>query len=143
MGALFGFLKLICSAPDNYDFSVLEEVGQDLFEVEEFRSAIDYGEKDYPKRAPHGRVFIEVVEDNLGDSLFLQLYYDPHSIPVGFVPHSMDPFNLFITDKLGDFFYQLCFVNLVWDLVNNYVFPLAFGLLFHYSPGPHFDDSAS
>ena len=78
---------------------------------------------------------------NSGDLIFFEPDGNAHAFPVGFVPHETDALDLFVTDKLCNFFYQLGFIDLVGQFGDHNGLLAVFLVLFHLDFGPQGDNA--
>ena len=87
-------------------------------------------------------VLKEVVENQLGIGVFLELNSNAKTVPVGFVPHLGNAGHLIIDPHIVDFLDQDRFINLVRNLGNDDLLFSAFQL-FNLSSGAHHDATFS
>ena len=111
----------------------LELVGdvvlEDLPVGERPRHAVDERDQVHPEALLHLGVLVEVVQDDLGHGLALQLDDYAHAVAVGLVAQIGDVLQLAVLDQLGDLLQQVALVDLVGDLRDHYLGPVALDLL--------------
>ena len=61
---------------------MLNEELEHLLQGEEFGLILMDGEKDHSKRGLHLGMFVELIQDNIGNLVPPQLNHDPHPIAV-------------------------------------------------------------
>ena len=143
MGAFLGLSQQIGGAPDDHRLPVFQEVGEKFLEVQQFRFPVDNGQEDDAETALHCRVFVKMVEDDLGNAVLLELHHYPHAAPVGFIPDRMNALYLLVLDQRGNALHELGLVYLIGYLGDDDLFLVAPGNLFHSGPGPHLYYSAA
>src|SRR5215211_1850089 len=93
------------------------------------RHAVDERNQVHPEALLHLGVLVEVVEDDLGHGLALQFDHYAHAVPVRLVAQVGDVLELAVLDQLGDLLQQIALVDLVGDLRDDYLDPVALDLL--------------
>src|SRR5215217_1591075 len=104
-------------------------VPQGLPVGERLRHAVDERNQVYPEALLHLGVLVEVVEDDLGHGLALQFDHYAHAVPVRLVAQVGDVLELAVLDELGDLLEQIALVDLVGDLRDDDLGPVALDLL--------------
>ena len=80
---------------------------------------VEHGKKDHGEAFLHGRVLVELVEDDFRLGAPLELDDDAHAVAIALVAHIADVVDDFLVDQLGDPLDELGLVYLVRDLSNN------------------------
>ena len=93
------------------------------------RHAVDERNQVHPEALLHLGVLVEVVEDDLGHGLALQLDHYAHAVAVRLVAQIGDVLQLAVLDQLGDLLEQIALVDLVRDLRDHDLGPVALDLL--------------
>ncbi len=124
-------------APANDLATEVDEVLDHLQQAEHPRPRIDDAEHDDAERLLQLRVLVEVVEDDLFDLAALQLDDHAHAVAIGLVAKIRDAFDRLVAHEIGDALQQLRLVDLVGDLGDDDLRPIAllrrldFGLRAH------------
>src|SRR5918998_745671 len=82
-----------------------------------------------PEALLHLGMLVEVVQHDLRHGLALQLDHDAHPVAVGLVAQIGDVLQLAVLDQLGDLLQEVALVDLVRDLRDHYLRPVALDLL--------------
>src|SRR5690625_1966892 len=120
---------------------MLDEVAEHLLEVEDTRHTTDEGEHYDPEGRLHLRVLEELVEDDLGDRIPLQLDDYPDPVPIRLIAECADLGDPLLPDEIGDLFYQPSLVDHEGDLGDDDLLPPTLEGL-DLSPSAH-DDPAT
>ena len=96
-----------------------QECFQHRFETEEFWLAIDQGDHVDAKHGLQLRLFVQVVQYNIGNFAAAQLDDDPHAVLVGLIAQFGDALDLFVAHQFCNFFQQSRLVDLVWQLGDH------------------------
>src|SRR5215217_5946308 len=104
-------------------------VPQGLPVGERLRHAVDERNQVYPEALLHLGVLVEVVEDDLGHGLALQFDHYAHAVPVRLVAQVGDVLQFAVLDQLGDLLQEVALVDLVRDLRDHDLGPVALDLL--------------
>ena len=106
VGAGLGLFQLEDAAPGDDLLAVIDEPVENLAQGQDPRLAGDDGEHDDAEGGLHLGHLVELVEDDLGDGVLLQLDDDAHAVAVRFVAQIGDPLDLLVLDQIGDLFDQ-------------------------------------
>ena len=121
----------------------VEEGAQHVAERQHFRSAAVQRDHVAAEVRLHRGEAPELVEDDLGDRVALELDDDPHAVSVGLVAQVRDPFDALLAHELGDLLDQRRLVDLVGDLADDQrLAVLALAQLFDRDLGAHDDRAA-
>ena len=94
--------QLVLRAPDD-DLALVRDVGRDdLLERQRARDAVDQRDHVHAEGRLHGRVLVELVEDDLRQRSALELDDQPHTVAVGLVTQVADVRDLLVVDEVGD-----------------------------------------
>ncbi len=126
VGALAGFFEAEGgAAADNFN-AMINEVTDHVLEAEGARLAVDQGDVDDGEGVLDLGVFVELVHDDVGVGVALELDDDADGVlAVGFVADVGDVLDFFVFDALGDLFDEGFFVDLVGDLGDDDLFLVA------------------
>src|SRR5581483_712159 len=127
MGAFLRLTQLKGRAAHDDFAAVVDEGGQDLFEVQDLRPVVDQGQHDDPEGRLELGVLVKVVQHDQGDLAALELNDDPDAVAIRFVAQVRDAFGPPVLDELGDFLDQVGLVDLIGNLGDDQ--PLAIGPL--------------
>src|SRR5262245_42925425 len=119
MGPGFSLPQFVLrSAPHDVD-TMLDKRSYQLDEREDFWLTVNDREVDDTERRLHWRELVKVIQNNQALLASFQLNDNTHPMAVAFIPNIADAFQTFIVHKLGYFFYETRFVDLVWNLGDN------------------------
>ena len=82
MRPLLGSAQLVLGATDDHLALVVDVVADQLPQGERARHVVDQGNHVHPERGLHGGVLVELVEDDFGDRVALELDHDAHAMAV-------------------------------------------------------------
>ena len=113
-----GLTKLVPAAPRHDRAAVLDEVLEGLFQRKDRRAPVGNGKVDDAKARLQIGQAEQLVLDDLGEDVLLQLDDDPHPLPVALVADLRDAFDALFLLALGDLGDEPRLVHLVGDLVE-------------------------
>src|SRR5918994_1449806 len=120
----------LVARPARYHVELVGDVVlEDLLVRERPRHAVDERNQVHPEALLHLGVLVEVVEDDLGNGLALQLDHYAHPVPVRLVAQIGDVLQFAVLDQLGDLLQEVALVDLVRDFRDDYLGPVALDLL--------------
>ena len=93
------------------------------------RNTVYQRDKVHPEALLHLGVLVEVVQHDLRHGLALELDDDAHAVAVGLVAQVGDILELAVLDQFGDLLQEVALVDLVGDLRDDYLDPVALDLL--------------
>ena len=102
-----------------------QEFGQDLFQVQQARLAVNQGHHVDTEAVLQLGQFVELVQNDFGIFIAFQFDHDTHTGFIGLVAQVGYAFQRFFAYQLADFLNQLGFVYLIWDFIDNDGFALA------------------
>ena len=118
----------------------VEEALEDLLEVEDPGLAPVDGQHDDPEGGLHLGVLVELVQDDRGGLVPLQVEDDADPLAVRLVPEVGDPADLLLLDEFGDLLDEVRLVDLVGKLGDDDALPVVPGILLDQGARPHPDD---
>ena len=122
----------------------VEEGAQHVAERQHFRPAAVQRDHVAAEVRLQGGEAPELVEDDLGDRVALELDHDPHAVAIGLVAKIRDALDALLAHEFGDLLDQRRLVDLVGDLVDDQgLAVLALAQLFDRDLGAHDDRAAS
>ena len=142
VGPLFGAGEVVARPPDDHLPPEIDEVVEHLPQRHHLGAAVDEGEHDDAEGRLHGRVLVELVEDDLRDFPLAQLQHDADPVPVRLVPDLGETVELPFTAELGDLGDQRGLVDLVREFGDDDRLAPAPELL-GVGPRAHGDDAPS
>ncbi len=119
VGPLLGLAQLVARATHDDVLLVLDVVEEHLLEGEGPRHVVDQREHVDAEAGLELRVLVELVENDLGDRVVLQLDDDSHTLAVRLVSQVRDLSELLLTHEIRDLHDQLRLVHLVRDLADD------------------------
>ena len=96
-----------------------QEFGQDLFQVQQARLAVNQGHHIDTEAVLQLGQFVELVQNDFGIFIAFQFDHDTHTGFIGLVAQVGYAFQRFFAYQLADFLNQLGFVYLIWDFIDN------------------------
>ena len=103
MRARFGAFEVVCAAPADDVLLVVDVTFEHFLEVERAGLAVDQREHDRAEGILQLRVLVEVVENDGGVNVLLQLDHDAHALTVALIADIGDALNALFTHEFGDF----------------------------------------
>jgi hypothetical protein len=88
-------------------------------------------------------MLVQLIQDDVGNDVALQLDDDPHSVLVGFVVDPVDALDLLLGRQLGDGLDQIFLVDLIGNLGHHDLGAAASLPFLYLGPGPHHHPAAS
>src|SRR5258708_14735286 len=113
MLAVFRLLKQESGAAADYFDAVIDEVLDGLDQAHFAGLLVDHRQQDHGKTFLHGRVFEELVENDLRLGGALEFNHDAHAVAVAFVAHVGDVFDVLVVYELSDAFDEYGLVYLI------------------------------
>ncbi len=139
MRSRFRFLE-VEFRPAMHDFPAMRnEMLENLPEVEYVGSSVNDRKKYDAKAVMHAAVLVQIVQNHFGIFAAAELNHNPHSLPVRFIAQIGDSFDAFVANQIGNFFYELGFVDLVRNFMNDDRFLLALFYFFNRCLRTHLD----
>ena len=142
VGARFGLAQLeLDPAPDD----VAAEVDEMLDHVEQaqhLRPAGDDRQRDDAERLLQLGLLEQVVQHDLADFAALELDHDAHAVAIGFVAQVGNALERLVAHQLRDPLEQARLVQLVWNLGDDDLLPIALLGCFDLGLGAHLDRAA-
>src|SRR5918998_1231229 len=120
----------LVARPARYHLELVGDImSQGLPVGERPRHTVDERNQVHPEALLHLGVLVEVVEDDFGHGLALQLDHYAHPVPVRLVTQVGDVLQLAVLHQLGYLLEQVALVDLVRDLRDHDLGPIALDLL--------------
>src|SRR5690606_7901712 len=111
--------ELELGTPAHHFVSVLHEVVEHLLQAQHPGDAVHQRQHDDAEGALHLRVLIELVQDDVGNRIPLQLHDDAHPLPVALVAKVRDSLDLPLAHQLGNLLDQPRLVHHEGDLADD------------------------
>ncbi len=140
MGPLPGLHQIEGRPPDDDLLAERQETLEDLLEVEDPGLAPVDGQHDDPEGGLHLGMLVELVQDDRGDLVPLQVENDADPLAVRFVPEVGDPADLLLLDELRDLLDEVRLVDLIGKLGHDDALAVVPGVLLDQGARPHPDD---
>ncbi|OIQ73276.1 hypothetical protein GALL_450880 [mine drainage metagenome] len=121
---------------------VRQERRDHLLQIEQARLAVDQGDHIDPEGVLQLRLFVEVVEHDLGHLAALEFDDHAHSGLVGLVLDMADALDLFLLHQFGDALEQGALVDLIGKLVDDDGLTLALFQVFDVAARAHHHPAA-
>src|SRR5690554_539648 len=144
MGTLLGLIQLVAGTAGYHIVTVLNKITDESLQIQKLRTPLHQCNIVYPKGGLHGRVFVEVIQHDIGNGISLQINDNAHTVTIRLIVHVRYAFNLLIVDQVGYFNDELGLIHQIRNLRNNYFFSsvtvgLNVGLRAHnYTPSARF-----
>ena len=119
MEARFGLLQLETRAPREDDFAMLEERDEHLQQRHLLGPALVDAEQDDAVALLHLGELVELVEDDAGFGIALELNDDAHAVAIRLVADVADAFDALVVDQLGHPLDHARLVHLVGNFAND------------------------
>ena len=120
MSSVLGLAQLVAGTSGNNILLVFQIVFQHLLEVQNTRLAVNQRQHDNTKGALQGGMLVQTVQNNVRNSITLQLNNNLHSVfKAGEVINLGNTFDYAILSQVSNILNQVSFVNLVGDFGNN------------------------
>ena len=97
----------------------IKKLLDDFEKPEDLGPILGDGEEDDSEARLQGRVLVEIVQNHLRHFASFELHHDTHAAAVRFVTQVRDPFDLPVSNQLGNFLQKPRFVHLVRDLGDD------------------------
>ena len=98
---------------------VINVVTQNLTKRKGTRNTVNQGQVNDAKIGLKLSLLVQVIQNNLWNSITLEVQNDAHTLTVGLVAHVRDAFNFLLVDCLSNLLLKKTFVNLVRNLGDN------------------------
>ena len=98
---------------------VINVVTKNLAKRKGTRNTVNQGQVNDAKVGLKLSLLVQVIQNNLWNSITLKIQDDAHTLTVGLVAHVRDAFNFLLVDCLSNLLLKKTFVNLVRNLGNN------------------------
>ena len=128
---------------DDHLLAELQEALENVPQVEDPGLPPVDREHDDPEGGLHLGVLVELVQDDGGGLVPLQVEDDADPLAVRLVPEVGDPADLLLLDKLGDLLDQVRLVHLVGELGDDDALPVVACIFLDQRARPHPDDPAA
>ena len=119
MEPLLRLAQVVGGAPGHHFFAVIQERFERLFEIEHLWAAVGNGEQIDAEGFLQRRVLIELVEDDVGYGIALELDDDAHSVAVRLIAEIGDSFNFLFLHQTGNLLDDAIFVDHERDFTDN------------------------
>ena len=120
MSSVLSLAQLVASTSGNNVLLVLQIVFQHLLEVQNTRLAVNQRQHDDTKGALQGSMLVQTVQNNVRNSITLQLNNNLHAIfKAGEVINLGNAFDYAVLSQVSNILNQVSFVNLIGDFGNN------------------------
>ena len=93
------------------------------------RNTVNQGQVNDAKVGLKLSLLVQVVQNNLWNSITLEIQDDAHALTVGLVAHVRDAFDFLLVDCLSNLLLEKTFVNLVRNFGDNKALATALDLL--------------
>ena len=113
VGAFLGLAFFILGTPYHYFVTVLHIMMDNILQVEGLRPAFDQRHIIYPERGLKLGVFVQVVEDNIGDGILFQIIHNAHTVAVAFIADVRNTLQLLFINQGSGLLNHRSFVYLV------------------------------
>ena len=94
--------QLVLRAADDDLALMADVVEDDLAQREQLRDVLDQRDHVHAERRLHRRVLVELVQDDLGVRIALELDHEPHAVAIGVVLDVGDLGQLLLVDQIDD-----------------------------------------
>ncbi len=128
--------EVVLGTPDHDLVAVVDVVPDRVLQRENPRPAVDERDHIHPERVLQARVLVDLVLDDIGDGVLLELDHDAHPVAVALVSKVGDALDAILANPLGNPFQLGRFVDLVRDFVDDERLP-ALPDLFNMHLGAH------
>ena len=98
---------------------VINVVTKNLAKRKGTRNTVNQGQVNDAKVGLELSLLVQVIQNNLWNSIALEVQNNAHALTVGLVAHVRDAFNFLLVDCLSNLLLEKTLVNLVWNLGNN------------------------
>jgi hypothetical protein len=119
VGAFAGLAQVVHGTTRDDLTPMTHERVDDFLEVQQPRLAVDQGNHVDAEDRFHRRLFVEIVEDDLGVFVALEFDDDAHAVLVGLVAQFRDALDQLATHEVGDALEQARLVHLVGQLGDD------------------------
>ena len=108
---------------------VINVVTKNLTKRKGTRNTVNQGQVNDAKVGLKLSLLVQVIQNNLWNSITLEVQNNAHTLTVGLVAHVRDAFNFLLVDCLSNLLLEKTLVNLVRNLGNNKALATALDLL--------------
>ena len=108
---------------------VINVVTKNLAKRKGTRNTVNQGQVNDAKIGLKLSLLVQVIQNNLWNSITLEVQNDAHTLTVGLVAHVRDAFDFLLVDCLSNLLLKKSLVNLVWNLGNNKALTTTLNLL--------------
>ena len=120
MSSVLGLTQLVAGTSGNNVLLVLQIVFQHLLKVQDARLTVNQRQHDDTKGALQGGMLVQTVQNNVRNSITLQLNNNLHAVfKAGEVINLGNAFDYAVLSQVSNILYQVSFVDLVGDFGNN------------------------
>ena len=98
---------------------MVDKLFQKTFQIQHQGTPLHQCQGIHPKTGLHGRVFVELVQKNIGLGATLQLDHHPHPLTIRFIAEIGDAKHLFFAHQIGNPLHQTGLVDLVRKLLDD------------------------
>src|SRR5690606_40489382 len=88
-------------------------------------------------------MLVEIVQNDIGYGVALELVNNPHPLPVGLIPYGRNAVQFLLGNQLGGFFHHIGLINHVGNLCDHDHFPTRLSLLYGGLPAHDYPASSS
>ena len=120
MSSVLGLAQLVACTSGNNVLLVLQIIFQHLLKVQDTRLAVNQCQHDDTKGALQGGMLVQTVQNNVRNSITLQLNNNLHAVfKAGEVINLSNAFDYAVLSQVSNILNQVSFINLVGDFGNN------------------------
>ena len=120
MSSVLGLTQLVAGTSGNNVLLVLQIVFQNLLKVQDARLAVNQRQHDDTKGALQGGMLVQTVQNNVRNSITLQLNNNLHAVfKAGEVINLSNAFDYAVLSQVSNILNQVSFINLVGYFGNN------------------------
>ena len=129
MGTVTGLVQLKNGTTADDVFAELDKGGNDFFQIHHHRAAGIDGQHIHAEAGLQRRIFVQLVQNNIGLKIAFDFDYHTHALTVGLVADVGNTLYPFFFDQFGNFLHQSGLVDLIGNFVHNDRFLVFFDLL--------------
>ena len=142
MSTFFSFAQIMFGTTSHYIYLVVDIMIQCLFQCQNLWHTIYQRQHNHTKVILQLSIFIQLIQNNLWIYISAQFDYDTHPFTVRLVTQIGNTVDFFVSCQFGNFFYQSCFVYLVWNFCYyDAMFAIVHWL--NFASGTNFDRAAA
>ena len=119
MDALLSLIQVKLSTTAYNINLVINVVTKNLAKRKGTRNTINQGQVNDAKVGLELSLLVQVIQNNLWNSIALEVQNNAHALTVGLVAHVRDAFNFLLVDCLSNLLLEKALVNLIRNLSDN------------------------